>query len=294
MLQKNIKLVSMDDARSFAASNTILDDGNLLLFDKFDHIVFSNKAIQFGFMLCVFCSKGTAGFRINAKTYTMQPGDLFINIGEQAFEERKISNDFEGKTIIISRRFMQDSILGLHHLWPYLLYILENPLLHLNQKEQEWVIDSYAQIVKRLNNTSHQYRREAIMSLLRVFYFDICNLLVRRNPTGGGSPLRSYDLFDKFIRLAGEKFKQERNVSWYSDQLCLTPKYLSEVVKAVSGKTAGQWITNLVIMEIKMLLRNTSMSIKEIAHEMNFPNQSFLGKYFKNITGISPSEFRNN
>lgn len=79
---------------------------------------------------------------------------------------------------------------------------------------------------------------------------------------------------------------------WYSDQLCLTPKYLSEAVKAVSGKTARQWITTLVIMEVKVLLRNTDLSIKEIAQELNFPNQSFLGKYFKNATNISPSDYR--
>lgn len=76
--------------------------------------------------------------------------------------------------------------------------------------------------------------------------------------------------------------------------MCLTPKHLSEVVKQVSGRTAGQWITTLVMIEIKSLLSNTSLSIKEITDEMNFPNQSFLGKYFKNIEGISPSDFRRN
>ena len=63
-------------------------------------------------------------------------------------------------------------------------------------------------------------------------------------------------------------------------------------MKTVSGKTAGQWITTLVMVEIKTLLQNTNLSIKEIAQEMNFPNQSFLGKYFKNVEGISPSDFR--
>jgi len=60
----------------------------------------------------------------------------------------------------------------------------------------------------------------------------------------------------------------------------------------VSGRTAGQWITTLVMIEIKTLLQNSSLSIKEIAQEMNFPNQSFLGKYFKNIEGVSPTDFR--
>lgn len=282
----------MDDARPFVPDNATTDNEDMLILDSYDRIVFSDKAIQLGFMLCVFCTKGTASFRINSKMYTMLPGDFLINVGEQIFEERKISKDFEGKTIIVSHRFMQDSLLGLHHLWPYLLYVLENPLLHLNRREQEWVIDSYAQIAKRMRNIQHRYHRETIMSLLRVFYFDVCDLLARRCTQKTDKQIRSYDIFDRFIRLTGENFKRERNVTWYSEQLCLTPKYLSEVIKSVSGRTAGQWITNLVIMEIKMLLRSTPMSIKEIAHEMNFPNQSFLGKYFKNITGLSPSDFR--
>ena len=72
----------------------------------------------------------------------------------------------------------------------------------------------------------------------------------------------------------------------------MTPKHLSEVVKQVSGKTAGQWITTMVMIEIKTLLKQSSLTIKEIAQEMNFPNQSFLGKYFKNVEGVSPSDFR--
>lgn len=74
--------------------------------------------------------------------------------------------------------------------------------------------------------------------------------------------------------------------------MCLTPKHLSEMVKMVSGRTAGQWLTTMVMIETKTLLQDTQYSIKEIAQMMNFQNQSFLGKYFKNIEGISPSDFR--
>ena len=81
-------------------------------------------------------------------------------------------------------------------------------------------------------------------------------------------------------------------MEWYSNEMCLTPKHLSEVVKNVSGRTAGQWITTFVLVETKTLLKNSTLSIKEIAQEMNFPNQSFLGKYFKNVTGMSPSDYR--
>ena len=79
---------------------------------------------------------------------------------------------------------------------------------------------------------------------------------------------------------------------WYGEQMCLSPKYLSEVVKEISGRSASGWISAMVINEIKTLLRNTNYSVKEVAQIMNFRNQSFLGKYFKNYTGMSPREYK--
>jgi AraC-like DNA-binding protein len=86
--------------------------------------------------------------------------------------------------------------------------------------------------------------------------------------------------------------RTERRVSWYAEQIGITPKYLSEMVKQVSKRTPNEWIDNYVMLEIRVLLKNTTKSIKEIADAVNFPNQSFLGKFFKEHMGMSPSEFR--
>jgi AraC-like DNA-binding protein len=64
------------------------------------------------------------------------------------------------------------------------------------------------------------------------------------------------------------------------------------VVKQISGRTALEWIENYVTMELRVALKNSTKSIKEIAEDMNFPNQSFLGKYFKEHVGMTPSEYR--
>lgn len=90
-----------------------------------------------------------------------------------------------------------------------------------------------------------------------------------------------------------KNYKHERSVKWYSDRLCLTPKYLSEIVKQASGRTARQWLMAFVLIEIKSLLRNTDYSIKQIAQEMNFSSQSSFGKYFHHATGLAPKEYRN-
>ena len=89
-----------------------------------------------------------------------------------------------------------------------------------------------------------------------------------------------------------EYYKEERSLGFYAGKLCITPKYLSLISKDVSGRSAGEWIDQYVVLEAKTLLKSTRMSIQEIADVLNFANQSFFGKYFKHHTGISPKEYR--
>lgn len=87
-------------------------------------------------------------------------------------------------------------------------------------------------------------------------------------------------------------YMQERSVGFYAGQLHLTPKYLTTIIRKTSGRTAAEWIDDYVVLEAKNLLKYSTMSIQEIAYCLNFPNQSFFGKYFRNHTGMPPSAYR--
>jgi len=87
-------------------------------------------------------------------------------------------------------------------------------------------------------------------------------------------------------------YKEERSVSFYADKLCISSKYLSSLVKEVSDKNPVEWITQCVIFESKTLLKSTDMSIQQISDLLNFPNQSFFGKYFKRYCGMSPLQYK--
>ena len=103
---------------------------------------------------------------------------------------------------------------------------------------------------------------------------------------------RSEEYFSRFMKLLAIHFKQERKVDFYASQLCVTPKYLSSMVKKESGKTPSKWIDEVVMEEIGYLLRYSTSSIKEIAYQMNFSNISFFGKFVKRYTGVSPHHYR--
>ena len=103
---------------------------------------------------------------------------------------------------------------------------------------------------------------------------------------------RQESMFREFLFLVSQHYVREREIGYYADQICVTPKYLSSVVKEVSGKTAAKWIDESVILEAKSLLKYSGMSIQEIAYHLNFSTQSFFGKYFKQHTGTSPSRYK--
>lgn len=266
---------------------------DLILMD--DWVNHSNKygAFQMDFLLIGLCRGGEADFRIGGREQRLRRGDLLILLGGHVLDTINYSDDFSFTYVLMSRRFVEDTVVGLSYMWPYLLYVMKNPVIPMSGEEQKWLLDCYSLLRGRAHKEPGRYMREVVISLSRAFYFEICNLLDSRvKPDLSKRQGRAYSTFDRFIRLVSQNFKKKRSVEWYSNEMCVTPKHLSEVVKAVSGRTCGQWISSLVIVEIKSLLQNTDMTVKEIAEEMNFPNQSFLGKYFKNVEGVSPSDFR--
>ena len=95
------------------------------------------------------------------------------------------------------------------------------------------------------------------------------------------------------MSLLMKHYKDSRSVSFYADKLFLTPKYLSATLKAVTGKKAGQLIDDYVLLQAKVLLRSSDMTIQQISEELNFANQSFFGRYFKQLTGMAPTKYRN-
>lgn len=103
---------------------------------------------------------------------------------------------------------------------------------------------------------------------------------------------RAQQLFDQFMTMLHIHHDMERSIQFYADKMCLTPKYLSGIIKSYSGKTALDWINEYVVLEAKMMLRYTAMTVQQISNSLNFPTQSAFGKYFKQQVGISPKQYR--
>lgn len=141
-----------------------------------------------------------------------------------------------------------------------------------------------------------EYATDIVSSLIAATIYKVGDILgsyLSEHPETE-SPVhnRAESYFREFTRLLGEHYRQERSVGFYARQLCITPKYLTTLIKHISGKSVSDWIDSYVTLEAKTLLKYSNMSVQEIAYYLNFPNQSFFGSYFKRNTGMSPSQYK--
>ena len=136
-------------------------------------------------------------------------------------------------------------------------YLKDYPCFSLTPNEQRTVQEYHTFIRKRLRSKGDLYRREVVLGLMQGFFFELCNIFNNHAPAVTASvksKSRKEYIFERFYETLVESYQSERSVKFYADQLCLTPKHLSGVVKEVSGKTVGEWIDEFVILEAMMVI----------------------------------------
>lgn len=134
------------------------------------------------------------------------------------------------------------------------------------------------------------YRMEMVKHLTLVFFYMQRSHIHNIDETPAQTPHAA--LVDNFLKLAEKHYKTEKQVGLYAERLCLTPKYLSQIIKQNTGKSAVEWLNDYIMLEAKALLKSTNMTVQQISDELNFPSQSFFGKYFKRVVGVSPKDYK--
>ena len=238
----------------------------------------------------IACVEGEAEVIINLNSCRITKKQMICVFPEQVVQTRNISDDFKVKAIFVSAPFI--SQVSDLRLLPVFKSILERPVLEFS--EQQWnVFSSYYTGLQKRIEADIPYRTHVVRHILGGLIFEIAGMYrqtLEHLPEEKTS--RPKKLFFDFLQLLHDYFIQERSVRFYADRLAVTPQYLSTVVKEISGRTAGEWIDQAVILEAKVLLKSGQLSIKEITAKLHFANQSFFGKYFKHHVGMSPKTYR--
>ena len=236
--------------------------------------------------ICI-CTAGHCSMKINLQTYEIESPMLVTLMPGQIIEGIDYSPNFDGHTIVLSKRFID--MLNLPGWQQQYMSLYNNPLNEIPTDALRHLQIFYTILHKAASDEENPFRLQVIENLIRVFYYGGVSKF-RKIKRDTGAPKNS--IVERFMELVQEHYREERLIGFYADKLCITPKYLSKLVKDNTGRSAGEWIESYVILDARAMLQSSDMTIQQIAVSLNFPNQSFFGKYFKRATGISPKQYR--
>jgi AraC-like DNA-binding protein len=266
------------------------DDLVILALDVQNNTTAQYPAKIDGFSAIIMMS-GEAVVSIDMQNYNIKPNNIVFFNPDSIIRTIKCSSNATAYFLAFSKSFVHEIQVDLSTSLPVYMRFGKAPLMEATQEDIDEIRQLFQLIKTMLRSDKERYLHEIIRTLFATAFYIITDINQRDSlvETKQG---RCEVLFDEFMSLLQQYNKSERNVSFYAKQLGITPKYLSSVVKDVSGKSAARWIDESVILEAKTLLKFSGMSIQEIAYRLNFSTQSFFGKYFKQHTGISPSRYK--
>ncbi len=292
-MNKKIRLLEVNVAHAKAVyPEGKYIDNDLILFEDITQVPLPTSPSRMKSLFLALCTSGHAQYTVDTKMHEVSAGDVIIISEEQVVADYMLSQDCKGIALIMSYDFFQNIVSGVHELSALFLFARTHPVFHLDDNQTKALENDIEHIKEKIVDTGHRFRRELVMTMLKALIIDMSNIIYRFQQVGEAGQTRAEVIFRDFIQTVEKNYRTERRVSWYAQQLCITSKYLSETVRTVSRRTPSDWIDSYVTRELRVMLRNSTMSIKQIADELNFANQSFLGKYFKEHVGMSPSKFR--
>ena len=258
-----------------------------------------NYPVRFDGYILFFLKKGHFSLDINLNTYDIHENSLLVvvpgNIVKlSAYKEDHIG-DAELLFALVSREFLSSIRFDFNKVFQDSIRVWKNPCITLQGEELD-LAEDYFNLTRKILSSRQDNKREILGSLLTSFIYVALSLWTQRlasaPPEESASSARVNQVFERFLALVTEYHNEQRGVAFYADKLCLTPKYLSKLVKLSSGRSAPDWIDSYVILEAKNLLKYSDKPIKEIVYLLHFPNQSVFYKFFKAHTGQTPSEYR--
>ena len=265
----------------------------LLLIDNIKDLAVPEGPVRMQCLGILLVQKGTVSYMSNTQHFTAKRNNFVVLSRGQIIDELNISDDCEGKALIVSYDYFREMLTGFRELALLFINITLRPILQLTSTQASEFSMYYKQLKTKVDDETHHFRKEMVGSMIKTIIYDISNIIYKVHEGKQiVSKNRAEHIFAEFIQIVNRNFKKERTVSWYAEQMSITPKYLAEMVKQATNRSPNDWIDGYVIVEIRMLLKYTGKSIKEIAEIMNFTSQSFLGKYFKEHVGMSPKDYR--
>lgn len=257
-------------------------------------VEFVNHPVKLSFTVAIFCLSGWMRFQINLQEFELRANDVLIVQEGVIGEYRGKSDDTRIFVVAFSPKYFRtalqvDATMSLQR------RLYTSPLHHLTPEAMEEAITIYRLMKAKIAEVDNPFRKGALLGYTQVLTYNSYRDLLSTESADGKQKNKSdrqQELYTQFINELQKSYMKERSVSYYADALCVTPKYLSQIIHKVSGRFASEWITDLVILEAKALLKSHKYTVQQIADRLHFANQSFFGAYFKKAVGCSPTVYK--
>ena len=280
------------DERRLVLENFVLLDDNLDSTEDLEldnHISKQLFPLKLMFPLIMICRQGEIKIQMNLEEVILGSNDILIMVPGSIGENVSMSKDCRIAIIAIPESAFP-LLMKMEHSLKFREHFSRLLKFHYSDAEMEHIIMIY-KMMRSIINMGSPYCKEILMNYMEaVAYFTITKLEAIFNEDV--KKQRGDMLFHQFMDEVRRNYTTERQLGFYADKLCITPKYLSRIVKQHSGRQPSEWIRDYVILESKALLRQNELSVQQISDLLNFPNPSFFGKYFKAVVGCSPRQYQ--
>lgn len=277
----------------------ISSHGGVVLFDNFDdqpgeavsQMPFGNKPLKLQSYVLLICKAGELEFRLDCNNpLKLSGGDMVFFRHGQIVEF--ISSSDDAKVMFMA--FSHEILMSLGRFMPH-----EDAGQYTRLTKTPALIDDiythYRMMRATISDTESVFRENVLVSYV---YIVLMKLLIAfnnrkdRRDHDSSRQSRQHELYHRFVALVKDNFMTHRDVSYYASSLFISSGHLSRIIKSASGKTVGAWIKDYVILEAKVMLQSSDLTISQISDYLNFPNASFFSKYFRENTGMTPGQYR--
>ena len=250
--------------------------------------------------LIVICTDGMAQFDYDGQQIRLRKNDLFLYMAHSVASNFMSSSDFNCRQIWFTRSELWNINMYAEVSLADLAYLKQHPTVHLTDDDVQLLDDYFLLLCRRMRDRSPLLYPDIVRSLVSTMRLEMLCMMRRdkiqktvstdqENTTPG---VHKRLLADKFMQLVEQSDGRIRRVDDFARQLNVTPKYLSTILKETINRRPSMMIEHFTMGAIERRLRFTDMTMQEIANDLNFPNASFFGKYFKERMGITPLEYR--
>ena len=269
---------------------------DILVADLNSQDVFLNDHVRVNALQVLLVLEGSIDLSIDYVLFQASTNTVVTIMPTHITKVMKYSPNFKGRLMAVSRAFLEQSMMP-NHSSSMIQYmkIRKNPTILLQESEIKTLDESMLRLRQTILQTSHHLQRLLIQNTLMGFFIEMGNIFSERKEYNTPPSLtRKEELFESFLRILYMYCKEQHVVSFYAEQLYITPQYLSLILKELTGRSANKWIDEALMQEAKILLKAAQATVQQVADALHFSDQSTFGKFFKKHAGMSPMEYRKN